>query len=90
MAAAIIREMANFDRKETLECIATSFQINLEAECSRLKLVDEGRIPEVNVIFDGADEIHHDTMTSKISSGTPEGNNADVGPLRLNLYDYVV
>lgn len=57
MAAAIIREMANFDRKETLECIATSFQIKLEAQCSGLKLVDEDRMPEVDVVFDGADEV---------------------------------
>jgi ribose 5-phosphate isomerase A len=57
MAAAIIREMANFDRKETLECIPTSFQIKLEAQCSGLKLVDEDRMPEVDVVFDGADEV---------------------------------
>jgi ribose 5-phosphate isomerase A len=57
MAAAIIREMANFDRKETLECIPTSFQIKLEAQCSGLKLVDEDRVPEVDVVFDGADEV---------------------------------
>jgi ribose 5-phosphate isomerase A len=57
MAAAIIREMANFDGKETLECIPTSFQIKLEAQCSGLKLVDEDRMPEVDVVFDGADEV---------------------------------
>jgi ribose 5-phosphate isomerase A len=57
MAAAIIREMANFEGKETLECIPTSFQIKLEAECSGLKLADESRIPEIDVVFDGADEI---------------------------------
>ncbi|HEY9406814.1 MAG TPA: ribose 5-phosphate isomerase A [Nitrososphaera sp.] len=57
MAAAIIREMANFDRKETLECIPTSFQIKLEAQCSGLKLVDEDRMSEVDVVFDGADEV---------------------------------
>jgi ribose 5-phosphate isomerase len=42
MAAAIVREMANFDAKESLERIPTSFQIKLEAKCSGLKLVDEG------------------------------------------------
>ena len=57
MAAVLVREMANFDRKETLECIPTSFQIKLEAERSGLKLVDDSRIPEVDVVFDGADEI---------------------------------
>ena len=57
MAAAIIRQMANFDRKETLGCIPTSFQIKLEAQRSGLKLVDEDRMPEVDVVFDGADEV---------------------------------
>ncbi len=57
MAAAIVREMANFDAKETLECIPTSFQIKLEAQCSGLKLVDEGKMPEIDVVFDGADQV---------------------------------
>lgn len=57
MAAAIVREMANFDGKETLECIPTSFQIELEALCSGLKLVDGKRMPEIDLVFDGADEI---------------------------------
>jgi ribose 5-phosphate isomerase A len=57
MAASIVREMANFDSKETLECVPTSFQIKLEAQCSGLKLVDENRMPEVDVVFDGADEV---------------------------------
>ncbi|MDQ3909583.1 MAG: ribose-5-phosphate isomerase, partial [Thermoproteota archaeon] len=39
MAAAIVREMANFDGKNTLECVPTSFQIKLEAQWSGLKLV---------------------------------------------------
>ena len=57
MAASIVREMANFDGKQTLECIPTSFQIKLEAQCSGLKLVDENKMPEVDVVFDGADEV---------------------------------
>jgi ribose 5-phosphate isomerase A len=57
MAAAIVREMANFDHKETLRCVPTSFQIKLEAECSGLNLADESKIPEIDVVFDGADEV---------------------------------
>jgi ribose 5-phosphate isomerase A len=57
MAAAIVREMANFDGKETLECIPTSFQIELDALCSVLKLVDGKGMPEIDLVFDGADEI---------------------------------
>lgn len=57
MAAAIVREMANFEGKETLKCVPTSFQIKLEAECSGLVLADESMIPEIDVVFDGADEV---------------------------------
>jgi ribose 5-phosphate isomerase A len=57
MAAAIVREMANFNRKETVECIPTSFQIKLEAQCSGLKLVDEDKMPQIDVVFDGADQV---------------------------------
>jgi ribose 5-phosphate isomerase A len=57
MAAAIVREMANFDGKNTLECIPTSFQIKLEAQWGGLKLVDVDRMPEIDVVFDGADQI---------------------------------
>lgn len=57
MAAAIVREMANFDGKETLECIPTSFQIILEAKCSGLKLSTEDRMPETDIVFDGADQV---------------------------------
>ena len=57
MAAAIVREMANFDGKETLECIPTSFQIKLEAQCSGLRLIGEGKVTQIEVVFDGADQI---------------------------------
>lgn len=57
MAAAIVREMANFNGKESLECIPTSFQIKLEAQCSGLKLVDEDKMPQIDVVFDGADQV---------------------------------
>ena len=57
MAAAIVREMANFNGKESLECIPTSFQNKLEAQCSGLKLVDEDKMPQIDVVFDGADQV---------------------------------
>jgi ribose 5-phosphate isomerase A len=57
MASAIVREMAKFDGKETLECIPTSFQIKLEAQCSGLKLVTEDRMLKTDIVFDGADQV---------------------------------
>ena len=58
MATEVVREMKNsIKNKRTIECIATSFQIKLEAQYSRLNVVDENRIPDIDVVFDGADEI---------------------------------
>ena len=58
MAAEIVRQMKiGIKNEKTIECVVTSFQIKLEAEYSGLKVVDEGRIPEIDVVFDGADEI---------------------------------
>lgn len=57
MAAAIVREMVNAREKDTLECVVTSYQIKLEAERASLRIVDESRIPDIDVVFDGADEV---------------------------------
>lgn len=67
MAAAIVREMVNIRGRDRLECVPTSFQIKLEAECSGLRLVDESKIPDIDVVFDGADEI--DSGFSMIKGG---------------------
>jgi ribose 5-phosphate isomerase A len=57
MAAAIVREISRFDGRNTLECIPTSFQITLEAQWSGLKLVDINRGPDIDLVFDGADQV---------------------------------
>jgi ribose 5-phosphate isomerase A len=56
-AAYIVREMASLDFKDTLECMPTSLQIKVEAEKSGLRFADESRIPDIDVVFDGADQI---------------------------------
>ncbi|MGC2426451.1 MAG: ribose 5-phosphate isomerase A [Nitrososphaeraceae archaeon] len=53
----IVREMAKLPNKKTLEFVAASLQIKREAEKSGLKLVDENRIPDIDIVFDGADQI---------------------------------
>jgi ribose 5-phosphate isomerase A len=58
MAAAIVRRMSEIQNKEDLECVVTSYQIKLEAECSGLKVVDENRISDIDLVFDGADEVN--------------------------------
>lgn len=53
----IVREMAKLPDKGSMEFIPTSLQIKLEAEKSALKMVDESRIPDIDIVFDGADQI---------------------------------
>jgi ribose 5-phosphate isomerase A len=55
--AHIVREMAKLPDKGSIEFIPTSLQIKLEAEKSGLRLADESRIPDIDIVFDGADQI---------------------------------
>jgi ribose 5-phosphate isomerase A len=57
MAAEVVREISKLPCKENLECITTSTQVKLEAEEANLKIVDEGLITELEIFFDGADQI---------------------------------
>ena len=47
----------------------TSFQIKLEAQYSGLKVVDESQIPEIDIVFDGADEIDSEYNMIKWGGG---------------------
>lgn len=69
MAAAIIREISKLPYKESLQCIATSTQIKLEAEEGRLTIVDDNLVTEVEVIFDGADQIDKNNNMIKGGGG---------------------
>ena len=51
MAKHNSKEMAHFDGKETLECIPTSFQIKLEAQCSGLKLIGEDKMTQMKLFL---------------------------------------
>ncbi len=55
--AHIVREMANLPNKGSLEFVPTSLQIKLEAEKFALRIADESRIPDIDIVFDGADQI---------------------------------
>jgi ribose 5-phosphate isomerase A len=68
-AAIIVREMSSLEFKDTLQCIPTSLQIKVEAEKSGLRFADEGRIPDIDVVFDGADQIEADYNMIKGGGG---------------------
>lgn len=65
--AHIVREMAKLPDKGSIEFIPTSLQIKLEAEKSALRMADESRIPDIDIVFDGADQI--DSKFNMIKGG---------------------
>jgi ribose 5-phosphate isomerase A len=65
--AHIVREMTKMPGKESIEFIPTSLQIKIEAEKSELRLADECRIPDIDIVFDGADQI--DSKFNMIKGG---------------------
>jgi ribose 5-phosphate isomerase A len=65
--ALLVKEMARLENKNTLKFIVTSLQIKTEAENSGLEIVDENQIPEIDIVFDGADQI--DSQYNMIKGG---------------------
>jgi ribose 5-phosphate isomerase A len=63
----IVREMARLPGKASIEVVPTSLQIKLEAEKSSLRIADEIRIPDIEIVFDGADQI--DSKFNMIKGG---------------------
>jgi ribose 5-phosphate isomerase A len=55
-AAYIVRELAQIG-DEKMEFVPTSIQIKVEAERNNLRMADENRIPKIDIVFDGADQI---------------------------------
>jgi ribose 5-phosphate isomerase A len=53
----IVKEMAKLPDKGSIEFVPTSLQIKLEAEKSSLRIADENIIPDMDIVFDGADQI---------------------------------
>jgi ribose 5-phosphate isomerase A len=65
--AFLVKEMARLKNKNALKFIVTSLQIKTEAENSGLEIVDENQIPEIDIVFDGADQI--DSQYNMIKGG---------------------
>jgi ribose 5-phosphate isomerase A len=55
--AFIVREIPTLSGKDSIEFVPTSLQIKIEAEKSGLRMADENRIPDIDIVFDGADQI---------------------------------
>jgi ribose 5-phosphate isomerase A len=55
-AAKIVKELASL-KDDRMEFVPTSTQIKIEAEKNNLTIADENRIPKIDIVFDGADQI---------------------------------
>jgi ribose 5-phosphate isomerase A len=69
MTAAIVKEIGKIssDIKKTLQCIASSTQIKQAALSGNLTMVDQNLIPEIDVVFDGADQV--DSQFNMVKGG---------------------
>lgn len=65
--AFIVRELSALPNKDSIEFIPTSLQIKLEAERGHLRISDEAGIPDIDLVFDGADQI--DSKFNMIKGG---------------------
>jgi ribose 5-phosphate isomerase A len=55
--ASTLVHLANLSNCEEFKFIPTSIQIKIVAESLRLNIADEGKIPEIDFVLDGADQI---------------------------------
>jgi ribose 5-phosphate isomerase A len=62
-----VRELSALNNKDSIEFIPTSLQIKVEAEKGHLRISDEARIPDIDLVFDGADQI--DSKFNMIKGG---------------------
>ena len=65
--AAFVNELTNLPSKSTICFVATSLQIEIEAENAGLQTVDLSKVNAVDVVFDGADQI--DSNLNMIKGG---------------------
>ena len=58
-ATALVKSLSKFVKIKNISvsCIPTSMQIKLIAEKGGLKLIDADQIDEIDLVFDGADQI---------------------------------
>ena len=55
--AGLVRHLSNLSEKKSRRFIASSLQIRLEAEQVDLNIIDEKQVMNIQVLFDGADQI---------------------------------
>jgi ribose 5-phosphate isomerase A len=67
--AGLVRHMGKLSDKTSRRFVASSLQIRLEAERSDLNIVDENQVMNIQVLFDGADQINSEYHMIKGGGG---------------------
>jgi ribose 5-phosphate isomerase A len=65
----LVRELANLPYNRTVKFVTTSIQIKIEAEKVGLRIADESNVVNIDVVFDGADQIDSDFNMIKGGGG---------------------
>jgi ribose 5-phosphate isomerase A len=55
--AAIVSQIGTLPNKQSFKCVVSSLQIKLEAERNKLNVVDENEATDIQILFDGADQL---------------------------------
>src|ERR671911_240309 len=55
--AGIISQIGSLPSKQSFKFIASSLQVKLEAERNRLNIIDENEAMNIQILFDGADQL---------------------------------
>ncbi|HET7148676.1 MAG TPA: ribose 5-phosphate isomerase A [Candidatus Nitrosopolaris sp.] len=66
---SFVRELANLPYKSSVQFVTTSIQIKIEAEKAGLNIADESNYVDIDVVFDGADQIDSDFNMIKGGGG---------------------
>ena len=70
-ATALVKSLSDFVKTKNIDikCIPTSMQIKLIAEKGNLTLIDADQINEIDIVFDGADQIDKNKFLIKGGGG---------------------
>ena len=55
--AGVVSQMGSLSGKQLLKFITSSLQVKLEAERNRLNIIDENEAMNIQILFDGADQL---------------------------------
>ena len=67
--AALVSQIGTLPNKQSFKCVVSSLQIKLEAERNKLNVVDENEATDIQILFDGADQLDYEYHMIKGGGG---------------------